>query len=105
MNAATASEIMMSSTFNGPFLEENEVSGQVVKSIYVEDQIYDSQIQYTGQAMLSCAAVKLSLKRQAPLQKLILVLQIPYHYVTLKYHSNIILIYHYLYNKIALFTL
>src|SRR5260364_292504 len=62
MNTATASEIMMSSTFSGPFLEENEVSGQVVKSIYAEDQVYDSQTQCTGQAMVSCAAVKTELE-------------------------------------------
>src|SRR5260363_429916 len=62
MNAATASEIMMSSTFSGPFLEENEVSGQVVKSIYAEDQVYDGQTQRTGQAMVFCAAVKTELE-------------------------------------------
>src|SRR5260363_369580 len=62
MNAATASEIMMSSTFSGPFLEENEVSEQVVKSIYIEDQVYDGQTQCTGQAMVSCAAVKTELE-------------------------------------------
>src|SRR5260364_14914 len=62
MNAATASEIIMSSTFSGPFSEENEVSGQVVKSIYMEDQVYDGQIQCTGQAMVFCAAVKTELE-------------------------------------------
>src|SRR5260363_344614 len=62
MNTATASEIMMSSTFSGPFLEENEVSGQVVKSIYAKNQVYDSQTQCTGQAMVSCAAVKIELE-------------------------------------------
>src|SRR5260363_403164 len=62
MNAATASEIMMSCTFSGPFSEENEVSGQVVKSIYAEDQVYDGQIQCTGQAIVSCAAVKTELE-------------------------------------------
>src|SRR5260364_292379 len=62
MNAATASEIMMSSTFSGPFTEENKVSGQVVKSIYTEDQVYDGQTQCTGQAMVSCAAVRTELE-------------------------------------------
>ena len=62
MNAATASEIMMSSTVSRPFSEENEVSGQVVKSIYAEDQVYDGQTQCTGQTMVSCAAVRTKLE-------------------------------------------
>jgi hypothetical protein len=48
----------MSSTLSRPFLEENDVSGQVVKSIYVEDQVNDGQTQRTGQAMVSCTAVQ-----------------------------------------------
>ena len=48
----------MFSTFSRPFLEENDVSGWVVKSIYAEDQVNDSQTQCTGQAMVSCAAVQ-----------------------------------------------
>ena len=100
MNAATASEIMMSSTFSGPFLEENEVSGWVVKSIYTEDQVYNSQTQHTEQAMVFCAAVKTKLEIASTSTEIN-----PSTLDTLKYHSNIILIYHYLYNKIALFTL
>src|SRR5260364_101556 len=62
MNAATTSEIMMFSTFSGPFSEENEISGQVVKSIYTENQVYNDQIQRTGQAMVSCTAVRTELE-------------------------------------------
>src|SRR6185436_13655022 len=53
---------MMSSTFSRPFLEENDVSGQVVKSIYAENQVNDSQTQRTGQAMALFAAVRTELK-------------------------------------------
>ena len=52
----------MSSTFSRPFLEENDVSGQVVKSIYAENQVNDSQTQRTGQAMALFAAVRTELK-------------------------------------------
>ena len=48
----------MSSTFSRPFLEENDVSGQVVKSIYVEGQVYDGQTQRTEQTMVPFAAVR-----------------------------------------------
>ena len=49
---------MISSTYCVPFLEENIVSGQADKSIYVEDQSYDSQNQCTGQALNSYTTVK-----------------------------------------------
>src|SRR5690242_18910191 len=62
MNTATASKIMMSSTSCGPFLEENDVSGQVVKSIYVKDQDNDGQTKRTWQTMESFAAVRTELK-------------------------------------------
>jgi len=48
----------MSSTYCGPFLEENVVSGRADKSIYVEDQSYDGQNQRTGQALDSCTTIK-----------------------------------------------
>src|SRR6185295_12431137 len=44
------------------FLEENDVSGQVVKSIYTENQDNDGQTQRTGQAMALFAAVRTELK-------------------------------------------
>ena len=50
---------MMSSTYCGPFLEENVVSGWADKSIYVEDQSYDSQNQCTGQALDSFTTMKI----------------------------------------------
>jgi len=49
---------MMSSTVSRPFLEENDVSGQVVKSIYAENQVNDGQTQRTEQAMVLFAAVR-----------------------------------------------
>ena len=52
----------MSSTFSRPFLEENDVSGQVVKSIYAENQVNDGQTQRTGQVMALFAAVRTELK-------------------------------------------
>ena len=48
----------MSFTVSRPFLEENDVSGQVVKSIYAENQVNDSQTQHTEQAMVLFAAVR-----------------------------------------------
>ena len=48
----------MSSTVSRPFLEENDVSGQVVKSIYAENQVNDGQTQRTEQAMVLFAAVR-----------------------------------------------
>ena len=48
----------MSSTYCGPFLEENVVSGRADKSIYMEDQSYDGQNQCTEQALDSCITVK-----------------------------------------------
>ena len=51
----------MSSTFSGPFLEENDVSGQVDKSIYAKDQVI-SQTQRTEQTLETCAAVRTELK-------------------------------------------
>ena len=42
----------------GLFSEENDVSGWVVKSIYVENQVNDSQTQRTEQAMALFAAVR-----------------------------------------------
>src|SRR5260363_22315 len=53
---------MMFSTYSGPFLKENDVSRRAGKPIYAEDQVYDGQIQCTGQAMVSCSAVKTELK-------------------------------------------
>src|SRR5690242_20666750 len=52
----------MSSTSSGPFSEENDISGRVVKSIYVEDHLFDGQTQRTGQTMESCAAVRTELE-------------------------------------------
>src|ERR1043166_10210869 len=49
---------MMSSTVSRPFLEENDVSGQVVKSIYAENQVNDGQTQCTEQAMALFTAVR-----------------------------------------------
>ena len=49
---------MMSSTSSGPFLKENDVSRQVGKSIYAENQVYGSQTQCTEQAMALFAAVR-----------------------------------------------
>jgi len=49
---------MMFSTYSGPFLEENVVSGRADKSIYVENQFYDGQNQRTGQALDPCTTVK-----------------------------------------------
>ena len=49
---------MMSSTFCRPFLEENVVSKQVGKSIYMKDQAYDSQTQCTEQTLVSSASVR-----------------------------------------------
>jgi hypothetical protein len=48
----------MSSTLSGPFLKENDVSRQVGKSIYAENQVYDGQTQRTEQAMELFAAVR-----------------------------------------------
>jgi hypothetical protein len=48
----------MSSINNGPFPEENDVSGQVVKSIYAENQVYVDQTQRTEQVMALFAAVR-----------------------------------------------
>jgi hypothetical protein len=48
----------MSSIEHGPFPEENDVSGRVVKSIYVENQVNDGQTQRTEQAMVLFAAVR-----------------------------------------------
>ena len=58
MNAATASRTIMSSIDNGPFLEENDVSRQVDKSIYVEELINDGQTQRTEQTLASCTTVR-----------------------------------------------
>ena len=49
---------MMSSIEYGPFPEENDVSGRVVKSIYAENQVNDGQTQCTEQAMALFAAVR-----------------------------------------------
>ena len=49
---------MMSSIEHGPFPEENDVSGQVVKSIYAENQVNDGQTQRTEQAIALFAAVR-----------------------------------------------
>ena len=49
---------MMSSIEHGPFSEENDVSGRVVKSIYAENQVNDGQTQRTEQAMALFAAVR-----------------------------------------------
>jgi hypothetical protein len=49
---------MMSSIEHGPFPEENDVSGRVVKSIYAENQVNDGQTQRTEQAMVLFAAVR-----------------------------------------------
>src|SRR6185295_9479373 len=49
---------MMSSIEYGPFPEENDVSGRVAKSIYMENQVNDSQTQHTEQAMALFAAVR-----------------------------------------------
>jgi len=48
----------MSSTSCGLFLEENVVSRLVEKSIYMKDQLYDSQTQQTEQALISSATVR-----------------------------------------------
>ena len=58
MDTTTTSKIMMSSTSCVPFLEENVVSRQVEKSIYVKDQAYDGQTQYTEQTMKPSATVR-----------------------------------------------
>src|SRR5260364_288922 len=62
MNAATTSRIIMSFIDNGPFLEENDISRQVDKSIYMKDQVDDGQTQCTGQAMVPLAAMRTELK-------------------------------------------
>src|SRR6185295_15221229 len=49
---------MMSSIEYGPFPEENDVSGRVAKSIYVENQVNDGQTQHTEQTMALFAAVR-----------------------------------------------
>src|SRR6185437_17051806 len=49
---------MMSFTKSVPFLEENDVSRQAGKPIYVKDQANDGQTQCTGQTMVSSATVK-----------------------------------------------
>ena len=48
---------MMSSTSSGPFLKKNDVSRQVGKYIYTENQVYDGQTQCTEQAMAPFTAV------------------------------------------------
>ena len=52
----------MSSTFSRPFLEENDISRQVVKFIYAENQDNNDQTQCTRQAMALFAAVRTELK-------------------------------------------
>ncbi|KAF0534297.1 hypothetical protein F8M41_010037 [Gigaspora margarita] len=52
---------MISSTYSGPFLKENDISRQADKPIYTEDQVNDSQTQHTEQALVSCAAVRTEL--------------------------------------------
>ena len=69
MNAATASKITMSSTFCGPFLEENDVSGWVVKSIYAKDQNNDGQTKRTWQIIEPFAAVRTELKTASDLSE------------------------------------
>ena len=61
---------MMFSTTSRPFLEENDVSEQVVKSIYAEDQVNDGQTQRTGQIMVSCAAVQAEHTVSVPTEEL-----------------------------------
>ena len=53
---------MMYSTNSRPFSEENDVSRQAVKPIYVEDWVYDGQAQRTGKTTVSFAAVRAKLK-------------------------------------------
>ena len=48
----------MFSTVSKLFLEENDISEQVVKSIYVENQVNDGQTQHTEQAIALFAAVR-----------------------------------------------
>src|SRR5690242_15366342 len=52
----------MSSILYGPPLEENDVSGQVDKSIYTENQIYNSQTQRIEQTLKFFVAVRTRLK-------------------------------------------
>ena len=49
---------MMSSTICGPFSEENDVSRQAGKPIYVEESSNDGQTQRTEQTLDSCTAVR-----------------------------------------------
>ena len=58
MDTTTTSKIMMSSTSCGPFLEENIVSRQIDKSIYMKDQAYDGQTQHTEQTMKPSATMR-----------------------------------------------
>src|SRR6185437_6762250 len=56
--AAAASGNKMFSTFCGPYSEENDVSRQAGKPIYVEELINDSQTQRTEQTLASCTTLR-----------------------------------------------
>ena len=58
MDATTTSKLNLTPTFSRPILEENDISRQVVKPIYVITQINDSQTQYTEQTFEFSTAMK-----------------------------------------------
>ena len=76
MDATTTSKLDLPLTVSKPILEENDVSRQVVKPIYVATQINDSQTQRTEQTFEFGTVVKTEHTASAYIEDL-LVLPIP----------------------------